>query len=117
VWLSDPRFILAVWKERQIRLSGEGAGLAYKVLVDIMTGEGVPISEKRQAAMAVLRLGGHNDATAAQVVANQTLTVLQDLSEDQLAGHIAEAQAALTALQAPDPPAVTTDSPDYPSLI
>lgn len=116
-WLSDPKVVFSVFKERQMRLTSEGAGLAYKVLVDIMTGESVPISEKRQAAMAVLRLGGHNEATAAQVVANQTLTVLQDLSEDQLAGHIAEAQAALLALQAPHPPDVTPDPDPYPSLI
>lgn len=116
-WLTDPKVIFSVFKERQMRLSAEGAGLAYKVLVDIMTGEGVPIAEKRQAAVAVLRLGGHNEATAAQAVSQQALTVLQDLSEDQLSAHIAQAQSALLALQAPDAPRDTPDSDRYPSLI
>jgi len=123
-WLRDPRFVAAVFAERQTRLSGEGASVGYATLLemcrekDAITGRYVyPASERRQAALALLRLGGHSEAIAAQAAQGQVVAALHELTEDQLRAHIASAGATLAALSAPVAPAVAPDPADNPSLL
>jgi len=126
-WLRDPRFVAAVFAERQTRLSGEGSSLGYATLIEICSAmvEGekkflYPASERRQAALSLLRLGGHSEAMAAQHAMGSAVAALHELTEDQLRAHIASAGATLLALEAPSrplPPAVAPDMADKPSLI
>ena len=123
-WLSEPRFVAEVFRSRQMALSGEGASVGYRVLLDICTAIDpdtqrplYPVAERRQAATQLLRLGGHSEALAAQAAAGQAAAALHELSVDQLEAHIAAAQATLNALSAPPSPRITPDSADAVSLL
>ena len=61
-------------------------------------------------------MAGHTEALGAALLDTQRAAALHELTEDQLASHIAAAQDALQRLQAPDPPNVTPDSSDIASL-
>ena len=73
-----------------------------------------PATIRLKAATDMLRLGGHTEAAAAQRLEGSRGPSLEDMSEDQLAAHIAEAQRLLTK---PNAPADAPDSPDTASLL
>lgn len=129
--MADSRFHAAVFRYRQAQLSSEGGGLAYAVLREIMTERTIladgspgpyvaPVQERRQAAVAVLRLAGHTEALGAALAQAATATALADLSEEQLREHVRTAEAALAALRATAPAASSPDvldvAPDQPEV-
>lgn len=132
-WSQDPRFVATVFKMRQTWLSGEVAGLAAHVMVEIMTAKApistdgyssgpdpylYPVAVRAKVAGDLLRLGGHTEAAAAASLEGQRVASLGDMTEDQLAAHIAEAQRLLTALPSQgDPPAEAPNPPDVASLL
>lgn len=134
-WSRDAKLVAQVFRVRQAQLSSEGGGLAYAVLREIMTERTIladgspgpyvaPVQERRQAAVAVLRLAGHTEALGAALAQAATATALADLTEEQLREHVRTAEAALAALRATAPAAsggdvldVTPDPPEVSSLL
>jgi hypothetical protein len=108
-WLRDPAFVAIVTRHRQVAISAEGAGIAYGVLIEIMTktetdADGrityyAPVSERRQAAKTMVELAGHTPALAEALAKHHDVAALHDLTEAQLEAHIKAGQELLGNLR------------------
>lgn len=121
-WLRDARIVGKLHIERQRKMMTEGAAIGYRVLLEIATSDGqdgratAPVAERRQAARELLRLGGHSETLAAQILSGQQAAALHELTEEQLAEHVRQAQETLAALRS-EAPGVAPDSADKSSLL
>lgn len=98
-WISKPGFQNSLFSERS-RAIQNGAGLALKVLMEVMQEPSTPAAVRVTAATKLLGLAGHAEATAAADAAGGSgPAALHELTEDQLARHIAAAGATLAALR------------------
>lgn len=122
-WIrADPDLLGAVHAAREIVIRSEGAGLALRVLLEMVERDTTPANVRLQAAKLLLETAGHSAAGAAADVARaRDAAALQDLSADQLERMIAAARGTLDQLRrqvavVDVTPAVTPDSPEIASL-
>jgi hypothetical protein len=129
-WAKEPTFLNKVIKKRQIEISGRIASLSLQALVEIVTEREpfadeygrkpytYPAAVRAKIALELLRLGGHSEAYAAHIADSDRQAALHELTEEQLAAHVAEASRLLATLQdKPSAPAVAPDPPDIASLL
>lgn len=107
-WLLDGKVREAVLFERQNAITLQAGGVSYHALVEIVTKQRAdfdtsddpyvyPGALRAKVATDLIRLAGHTEAAGAAMLQSQRVARLDELSEDQLAAHIAEAQRLLSA--------------------
>ena len=121
-WTCSPGFEKALFRERCRAIQVDGAGLAYKVAAEMIGKDETPAAVRAQLSKMLLGLAGHAEATAAAEAQGSAVAALHELTEDQLARHIAAASATLAALQAQPvtiehAPDVTPHQDDIASLL